>query len=130
MADEYALGGSQYDTDPAKTGLANTAAGNADTVAGKATSSMTDEEILALFRDEICDLVEYNDAAADDSYTGDYGNPWQLVYVFDGDPTTNVVCEGYSKAFQHLCDLTFFDDAICYTVTGTMGGGTGAGGHM
>ena len=53
-----------------------------------------------------------------------YGDPWQLVYVFDGDPSTNVVCEGYAKAFQYLCDLTRFDgDVTCRTVSGTMNGG-------
>ena len=61
-----------------------------------------------------------------------YGDPWQLIYVFDDDENTNVVCEGYSKAFQYLCDLsTFQSDKIrCYTVSGTMSGGTGAGNHM
>ena len=43
------------------------------------------------------------------------------------DESTNVVCEGYSKAFQYLCDLS---DITCYTVTGDMDGGTGAGAHM
>lgn len=46
---------------------------------------------------------------------------------FDGDDSTNVVCEGYSKAFQYLCDLS---DITCYTVTGMMNGGTGEGPHM
>ena len=41
-----------------------------------------------------------------------------------------MVCEGYAKAFQYLCDLSAFNDAVCYTVTGTMSGGTGAGSHM
>ena len=50
-----------------------------------------------------------------------------MIYVFDGDDSTNVVCEGYSKAFQYLCDLS---DITCYTVTGTMDGGTGAAPHM
>lgn len=51
-----------------------------------------------------------------------------VIYVFDGNPDTNVVCEGYSKAFQYLCDLSSFrsDQINCYTVTGTMNGG----GHM
>ena len=80
------------------------------------------------YKDEICDLVSYNDAAAKPGYTGGYGDPWQLIYVFDGDDKTNVVCEGYAKAFQYLCDLD--GGLTCYIVTGTMNGGTGAGGHM
>ena len=44
--------------------------------------------------------------------------------VFDGDPATNVVCEGYAKAFQYLCDLSEFKgDIVCRTVTGSMNGG-------
>ena len=42
------------------------------------------------------------------------------------------MCEGYSKAFKYLCDLTSFNSSRiqCYLVTGTMTGGTGAGEHM
>ena len=52
----------------------------------------------------ICDAVTYDDAAADDSTNTPYGDPWQLISVFDSDPNTNVVCEGYSKAFKYLVD--------------------------
>ena len=44
-----------------------------------------------------------------------------------------MVCEGYAKAFKYLCDLTWRsgDPAVqCLLATGTMDGGTGAGGHM
>ena len=78
---------------------------------------------------DTCDLVSYNDAAAGGGAS--YGNPWQMIWVFDGDPETKVVCEGYSKAFKYLCDQTDFQSDIrCLTVSGTMGGGTGAGAHM
>lgn len=52
--------------------------------------------------------------------------------MFDNNPFTNVVCEGYAKAFKHLCDLSSFSesDLFCSLVTGTMTGGTGAGPHM
>lgn len=93
--------------------------------------SENDYTKLQSYLTEICNLVEYNDAAADTGYTGGYGDPWQIIYVFDGNKGTNVVCEGYAKAFQYLCDLTTFTgDVTCYTVTGTMSGGTGAGAHM
>lgn len=88
------------------------------------------------YMEAICNLVSYNDAAAKDDWTEGYGNPWQLIWVFDGDENTNVVCEGYAKAFQYLCDLTqsqkkFTDNTIeSYIVTGTMAGGTGEGPHM
>lgn len=86
---------------------------------------------LDAYREEICRLTSYNESAAEEPDTP-YGNPWQMIWVFDGDPDTNVVCEGYAKAFQYLCDLSDFTspDICCYTVTGAMDGGTGAGGHM
>ena len=83
---------------------------------------------LKLFNDTICSMVSYNDDAAGDGV--DYGDPWQLVYVFDNDDTTNVVCEGYSKAFKYLCDLANITGVTCSTMSGTMDGGTGAGAHM
>ena len=121
-----AIGG--YTIDSAKIQKINAAVTNANQVvtdnAGKA-----DYEKLVAYREKICELVAYNNDAA----TGDvpYGDPWQLIYVFDGDDSTNVVCEGYSKAFKYLCDLSAFtDDITCSLVTGTMAGGTGAGNHM
>ena len=52
----------------------------------------------------------------------DYGDPWQIIYVFDKDPNTNVVCEGYSKAFQYLSELTAWEgDISVISVNGVMG---------
>ena len=95
-------------------------------------ASLSDYNKLDAYRKYITDAVSYNDDAAATTYTGGYGDPWQLIYVFDGDSTTNVVCEGYAKAFQYLCDLTtsFTGDVTCALVTGNMAGGTGAGRHM
>ena len=84
----------------------------------------TETEKLYGYKEMICYLTSYNDDVTEDD---EYGDPWQLIYVFDGDDSTNVVCEGYSKAFQYLCDLS---DITCYTVTGIMNGGTGEGPHM
>lgn len=90
----------------------------------------TDYEKLLGYSKEICDLVAYDDAAATNHVA--YGDPWQLISVFDGNSNTNVVCEGYSKAFKYLCDLSAFKspNVECYLVTGKLGGGTGAGPHM
>ena len=65
----------------------------------------TDYQKLVSYREYIKGEVSYNTGAAGGGKP--YGDPWQLIYVFDGDPDTNVVCEGYAKAFQYLCDLTF-----------------------
>lgn len=112
--------------DPEKAGATASAAETARAIA-KQYSGYSDYAKMIAFRDEICELVSYNSAAAGESYTGGYGDPWQLIYVFDDDDSTNVVCEGYAKAFQYLCDLS---GLTCYTVTGAMAGGTGEGAHM
>ena len=92
-----------------------------------ANEGKSDYEKLLAYSEYICGAVSYNDAAADPGYTGGYGDPWQLIYVFDGDPDTAVVCEGYSKAFQYLCDLGGLD---CISVSGIMSSDTDAGPHM
>lgn len=95
-------------------------------VADAEMSAETDHEKLVYYCNYICETVKYNDDAAKDDYAGGYGDPWQLIYVFDGDPETNVVCEGYAKAFQYLCDLTWTSEnptVQCYTVSGKMDGG-------
>lgn len=87
-------------------------------------SALNDYQKVVAYKNRICELTSYNDYAASGSYAGGYGNPWQLINVFDNDPLTEAVCEGYSKAFQLLCDLSTFNDNICcYTVTGKMNGG-------
>ncbi|HJF94093.1 MAG TPA: Ig-like domain repeat protein [Lachnoclostridium phocaeense] len=102
---------------------------SAATAASKAQEIVTrykavsDYEKLLGYKNEICALTDYNEGAAENEDTP-YGDPWQLIYVFDGDDATTVVCEGYSKAFQYLCDLTDFasDEIVCYTVTGDIRG--------
>ena len=93
-----------FAADTAKTGAAATAAANALNVVA-ANTGKSDYDKLVSYRECIKDAVDYDHDAAGGGYP--YGDPWQLIYVFDGDPDTNVVCEGYAKAFQYLCDLTF-----------------------
>lgn len=123
-----AIGGYTIDSD--KIGKINTAVANATKIVSD-NAGKTDYEKLVAYRQKICKLVSYNDDATAVGYP--YGDPWQLIYVFDGDESTNVVCEGYSKAFKYLCDLTWQDNSPaieCSLVTGTMAGGTGPGPHM
>ena len=68
----------------------------------------TDYEKLDAYRQEICSRTSYNYAAINNGYS--YGDPWQLIYALDDDTSNKVVCEGYSKAFQYLCDLSSFHD--------------------
>ena len=117
-------------TDASITGATSAAINNAEAIVS-ANAAKSDFEKLKAYKDAICALVSYNDEAAASTSTTDGINPWQMIWVFDEDSATEVVCEGYAKAFQYLCDLsTFSGDVECHTVSGTMSGGTGAGRHM
>ena len=93
-----------FEADTAKTGKAATAAANALNVVA-ANTNKSDYDKLVSYREYIKGAVDYDHDAARGGKP--YGDPWQLIYVFDGKSDTNVVCEGYAKAFQYLCDLTF-----------------------
>ena len=115
-SNKYTLSNYELKTD--KTSAASTAAANARKIVEK-YENLSDYEKLLAYKDEICALVEYNHSAASSSYRGGYGDPWQMIWVFDGNENTRVVCEGYSKAFQYLCDMSSFEnDIVCYSVTG------------
>ena len=93
-----------FEADTAKTGAVADTPKKAQAVVN-AHAGETDYQKLVSYREYIKGEVSYNTGAAGGGYP--YGGPWQLIYVFDGNSTTNVVCEGYAKAFQYLCDLTF-----------------------
>lgn len=118
------------EADTSRTGAASTCVDTVTQILAD-SSALPDKEKLYAYKDIICDSTEYDRTAVNAEA---YGDPWQLIYIFDGDPETKVVCEGYSKAFQFLCDRSdFSDDRIeCHTVTGEVAfskGGT-AYGHM
>ena len=116
VADEYAV--ETFKINTSKINRVNTAINNAKSIVTNAANK-SDYDKLVTYSKAICDRVEYDDDAAEDP-TIPYGDPWQLISVFDGDPKTNVVCEGYSKAFKYLCDLTSFSKPIeCIIVNGT-----------
>ncbi len=99
---------------------AKKAADNAKEIVSRCAAKSDYDKLLG-YKDEICRLVAYNYSAYTASKGSSYNHtdPWQLVSVFDGDPSTDVVCEGYAKAFQYLCDLTHFSGNICcYCVSG------------
>lgn len=120
-ASAYA-GSGEYTVNTAKTKAASQSAANAAGIVAQYAGE-SDYEKLVAYRDELCRMVEYNHAAVDNNYA--YGDPWQLIYAFDNDPKTNIVCEGYSKAYQYLCDLSTFKNSSinCAIVTGDMDGG-------
>ena len=121
VANAYA--NSTFEINTAKITRVNNAIATAKDVV-KAYKDKTDYEKLVEYRKYICSQVSYDHSAASGSVA--YGDPWQLISVFDNNSSTNVVCEGYSKAFMYLCDLTSFgSDIECITVTGNT-----TGGHM
>lgn len=135
VAKEYQNNGDSYSVMPVGNAVRQ-AKSNAEAIAKKEYSS--DYERLRGFAAEICKATDYNHSAADNADTP-YGNPWQLIWAFDNDPNTKVVCEGYAKAFQYLCDLAhkngyLSNDVSCYIVEGFLAGSgdgvTGAGEHM
>ncbi len=128
---DYSAGGAlrTFLADTEKTGRASAAVDYAQQIVAE-YADLEDYEKLDSYRQRICDEVSYNDDIVSQTDLV-YGDPWQLVYVFDQDDTTNVVCEGYSKAFQYLCDQSAFKgDVVCNSMSGHMDGGTGAGSHM
>ena len=122
-------GEDRYSADTNKTGAASAAVDNAAAIID-ANKDKSDPDKLNAYKDEICRLTSYNSGAANDPDFS-YGDPWQMIYVFDGIPETKVVCEGYSKAFQYLCDHTDFDDdrIMCDIAEGIMRGSS-RGPHM
>ena len=103
VSTEYARNGETYVVDQTDRHVLDTAVANAKAIVTK-HASKGDRDKLDAYRLEICDLVKYQMPLETS-----YGNAWQLIWVFDGDPTTNVVCEGYAKAFSYLAQLSGFD---------------------
>lgn len=117
-------GGDDKTVDPAKIAQAVSTRATAQSIV-RANEGKSNYEKLEAYRQAICDLTDYNyeiyDTWKTDTYV--YGNPSQAVYVFDNDPNTKVLCEGYAKAFKYLCDLSeFVGDVHCYLVEGDLNG--------
>ena len=121
VADNY-QGSGEFVVNTTKAKAAAATAAKAKDIVSK-YAGVSDYNKLVGYKNEICRLVEYDYDAV---YYGDYAiddDPWQLIHTFDGDSSTNIVCEGYAKSFMYLCDLSKFNgDVTCYTVSGDAGG--------
>ena len=104
VSTEYARNGETYVVDQTDRHVLDTAVANAKAIVTK-HASKGDRDKLDAYRLEICEMVKYQMPLETS-----YGNAWQLIWVFDDDPTTNVVCEGYTKAFSYLAQLSNFAD--------------------
>lgn len=124
VSSDYSKDGKRgtYELDTSKTAAAAACVTTVSDIINE-NSEKADYDKLLAYMNRICILTEYNHSAAGRS-ADYYGDPWQMIYVFDGDPDTKVVCEGYAKAFQYLCDKSSFaDDSIeCHTVSGNTSG--------
>ena len=115
--------------DTAKTKKASAAAKNIAAIISGVQDNMSDYSVLEYFKDWLTEHNSYNNGTSGRAY----GDPWQIIYAFDGDESTQIVCEGYSKAFKYLCDsynAYFSSDIECRLVSGYISSGTGAGAHM
>ena len=106
VSTEYARNGETYVVDQTDRQVLDKAVANAKAIVDKC-ASYKDFSKLDQYRKEICDLVKYQ-LSVDTAY----GNAWQLIWVFDGDPETNVVSEGYAKAFSYLGQLSRFNSSM------------------
>ena len=114
--------GIYYEANTSKTGAAAKAAANAKKIVSK-HADKSDYNKLVAYKNELCSMVEYDyDAVNYGDFAWD-NNPWQVINAFDGDSSTNIVCEGYAKSFMYLCELSDFNGKVtCYTVSGDAGG--------
>ena len=131
VSSDYSLSGDikTFSTDTSKTSAAKRAAENAKRIVDRVDENSSDYSAMRYFKDQICSMTTYSREASENHM--DYGDPWQLIYVFDGDSSTNVVCEGYSKAFKFLCDLYDFNsDITCITATGDFSYNGSSESHM
>lgn len=98
-----------------KLSAVNNAISNARNIVNS-NSDKRGKELLNAYREVICEAVDYDYNAGNV-----YGDPWQLINVFDGDDSTKVVCEGYAKAFKFLCDLSAdrLPNISCLIASGT-----------
>ena len=105
----------------------NNAVAKASSIIANYGAKTTREKLDGYFK-EICTLVDYNFEAL--AAGTPYGDPWQMINVFDNDPGTKVVCEGYAKAFQYLCEKST-PQIKCYNVYGDFAvNGSNLGAHM
>ncbi len=104
--DKKYRGSDEYTLSTNAASIASSAKSTADAVISKNLNKGTYDTIKA-YADWIADNVSYDHSAARLSASEITDNsPWNAISVFDNDSSTNVVCEGYAKAFQYLMDNT------------------------
>ncbi len=97
-----------------------------------ANKGKSDYQKLRAYADAICEMTEYD---YDSAYNMDTvycdTRAWTMINALDGNPDTKTVCQGYSEAFQYLCDLSRFNDVRVVCIYGDWGDSRGSTGvHM
>ncbi len=116
VGDEFAVDHVTVNTSLVK--YARQALKNAKAIVRK-YAGYSDYAKLYAYAMEICQLVDYNYDALEPDWDPNNYNPYRLLWVFDGDPATKVVCAGYTAAYQYLCEMTDFDSGVrSYAVSG------------
>lgn len=110
--------------DPSRVRKAQQAKNNALRIVEK-YKDKTDYEKVDGYRQEICGLTDYDYNAMEIGVEEATINPWRVVNVFDGDPDTFAVCEGYARAFQYLVSQSSFRSPLVNSILamGVMNGG-------
>ena len=129
VSQDYAKDNNVYQVDSATYGqAARSAAANAQKIVDAHENEENYTRLLS-YKNAICELTDYyDDITVANSMP--YGNPWQVVWVFDDNPDTKVVCEGYSKAFKYLNDLSPKSSVNVILAEGTISMATGSRAHM
>jgi len=104
-----------YSFDTTKLQNAKQAVKNAHAIVDKYASE-SDYVKLYAYAKTICDYVDYDYEVYEGKAPGIRAG--DMVPVFDGDENTKAICEGYTQAFQYLCDMSHFDNAECYNTSG------------
>lgn len=110
-----------FEIDTSYSTKAKIASENAKSILQSVPNNLSDYEVLMYFKNKIIELSSYAEIDDTSNVLLNYNNIFQLIYVFDNDPSTKVVCEGFSKAFKYLCDSYKFNgNVVCNIVTGTI----------
>ena len=110
--------GDRFTTDPSYGKAVGTAASNAAKII-KEYADLDDYHKLLAYNNKLCSLTD-----PDDNTTGGkntvYGDPWQVVRIFNGDNSAKCASDGYAKAFRYLCDNSVFKSGsvYCLSLTG------------
>lgn len=131
VAKDYQYNGISIKIDPQVIARAKTTISTVNAIVNKYANATDQEKILG-YAKEVATSTYYDRDAISATYLANkgYGDPYQILSVFDQDASTGTVCEGYAKAFQFLCDRTDFHNAESYIVTGVLNSNNVTGTHM